>query len=96
MLTLSQGARLSKSQDGGILLDLDQGIFFSLNPVGARIVELLQGASGFPSIVQAIACEFRAPEDIVRKDVDDFLASLRKQRLLAGNESVNQSSSGNE
>ena len=96
MLTLSQGARLSKSQDGGILLDLDQGIFFSLNPVGARVVELLQGTSGLSSIVQAIVCEFRTPEEIVKKDVDDFLASLRKQQLVAEDESVDRSSSGDE
>lgn len=94
MLTLSQSARLSKSQDGGILLDLDQGVFFSLNPVGARIVELLQGTSGLSSIVQTIAREFRAPEEIVKKDVDDFLASLRKQQLVAGDASVGQSTSG--
>src|ERR1700677_2465719 len=94
MLTLSQSARLSKSQDGGILLDLDHGVFFSLNPVGARIVELLQGTSGLSSIVQTIAREFRAPEETVKKDVDDFLASLRKQQLVAGDASVGQSTSG--
>jgi Coenzyme PQQ synthesis protein D (PqqD) len=96
MLTLSPGARLSKSQDGGILLDLDHGVFFSLNPVGARIVELLQGASGLPSIVQVIVREFRTPEEIVKNDVDNFLASLRKQQLVAGDEAVGQSPSGDE
>jgi len=96
MLTLSQGARLSKSQDGGILLDLDHGVFFSLNPVGARIIELLQGASSLPSIVQAIVREFRVPQEIVKKDVDDFLASLQKQQLVTGDESVGQSGSGGE
>jgi Coenzyme PQQ synthesis protein D (PqqD) len=96
MLTLSQSARLSKSQDGGILLDLDHGVFFSLNPVGTRIVELLQRASALPSIVQTIVREFHAPEELVKNDVDDFLASLRKQRLVDGDESLGQSASGGE
>jgi hypothetical protein len=94
MLTLSQGTRLSKFQEGGVLLDLDQGVFFSLNPVGARVVELLQGASCLSFIVQTIVREFRAPEEIVKHDVADFLASLRKQRLVYGDESVGQSGSG--
>jgi hypothetical protein len=96
MLTLSQGARLSKSQDGGILLDLEHGVFFSLNPVGARIIELLRETPSLPSIVQAIVREFRVPQKIVEKDVDDFLASLQKQQLVTGDESVGQSASGGE
>ena len=96
MLTFSQGARLSKSQDGGILLDLDHGVFFNLNPVGARIVELLQGTSVLSSIVETIVREFDAPEEIVKNDVDDFLARLREQRLLHGEQSVDRSRSGDE
>jgi hypothetical protein len=94
MLTLSQGARLSKSQDGGILLDLDHGVFFNLNPVGARIVELLQAACLRSSIVETVANEFHAPEEIVKNDVDIFLASLREQRLLDEDRSVGRSGSG--
>lgn len=82
MLTLSPGVRLTKSQDGGILLDLDHGLFFHLNPVGARIVELLERGCDRQSLEGAIASEFRVSEGIVKRDVDDFLLSLREKRLL--------------
>jgi Coenzyme PQQ synthesis protein D (PqqD) len=88
MPTLSPGARLSKSTDGGILLDLDRGVFFHLNPVGTRIVELLERRCGLESIVHTIGCEFQTPEEIVKLDLDDFLVNLQAQRLLAGDRSA--------
>ena len=88
MLTLSPGARLSKSTDGGILLDLERGVFFHLNPVGTRIVELIERSCDVESIVHTIGCEFQAPEEIVKLDLDDFLVKLQKQRLVAGDRSA--------
>lgn len=82
MLTLSPGVRLTKSQDGAILLDLDHGLFFHLNPVGARIVELLERGCDRESLERSIGGEFRVSEGIVKRDVDDFLLSLRENRLL--------------
>ncbi len=91
MSTLSRGVRLAKSQDGGILLDIDHGVFFNLNPVGARIIELLQQDYDPSSLVRAIGSEFHAPHDIVKGDVDDFLSLLREQRLLNGTDADGRS-----
>lgn len=88
MLILSRGARLTKSQDGGILLDLDHGVFFNLNPVGARIVELLQRGCDHSSLARVIGREFHASAEIVNRDVDDFLSSLRNLGLLDGSRTV--------
>jgi len=82
MLTISRSARLSKSPDGGVLLDVDRGVIFSLNSVGTRIVELLQQGKEEMSVAEAIRREFQVSEDTARKDVADFLATLREQLLL--------------
>lgn len=82
MVTLSQGVRLAKSQDGGVLLDLDRGVFFNLNPVGARIIELLVGGCDRSSLTHLIGSEFHVSEEIVRPDVDEFLSSLWQHGLL--------------
>jgi Coenzyme PQQ synthesis protein D (PqqD) len=84
MLALSRDTRLAKSQDGGILLDLAHGVFFNVNPVGARIIELLHQGCDLSSLTRTIGREFRVSEEIVTRDVDDFLSSLRQQRLLRG------------
>jgi len=82
MLTISRSARLSKSTDGGVLLDADRGVIFSLNSVGTRIVELLQQGKDATSVAEAICQEFRVSADTARKDVSDFLVALREQLLL--------------
>ena len=82
MLTISRSARLSKSSDGGILLDVERGLVFSLNPVGIRIVELLQDGNDAPRLANTISQEFRISQEIARKDIADFLTALQEQHLL--------------
>jgi hypothetical protein len=82
MLTISRSARLSKSPDGGVVLDVDRGVIFSLNSVGARIVELLQQGKDAMSIVEAIRREFQVSEEMATKDVADFFTILREEHLL--------------
>jgi hypothetical protein len=82
VLTLSQDIRLAKSQDGGILLDLAHGVFFNLNPVGVRVIELLHQGHNLSSLTRTIGSEFHVSDEIVKRDVGDFLSSLRQQRLL--------------
>ena len=95
MLTLSQDIRLAKSQDGGILLDLVHGVFFNLNPVGVRIIELLRQGHDLSSLTRTIGSEFHVSDEIVKRDVDDFLSSLRQQRLLRP-EAARSRSDGNQ
>jgi hypothetical protein len=82
MFTISPSIRLAKSQDGGILLDTDGGTLFSLNPVGVRIVELLQEGHEAASLAETISGEFGVSPEIVRNDVANFLANLQEQQLL--------------
>ena len=83
MFTISESVRIAKSPDGGILLDVERGAMFSLNPVGARILELLQQKYSMLSLVAQIRQEFGAPEEMVRGDVEEFLSTLREHGLLA-------------
>src|ERR1700722_12125835 len=84
MLTISSSVRLTKSQDGGILLDVEQGQIFRLNPVGTRILELLEEGHDGPSLTHALSSELDVPEQVVREDVRDFLSQLRERRLIEG------------
>jgi len=82
MLSISKSVRLTKSQDGGILLDVDRGAIFSLNVVGTRIVELLQQQQSRSSLLRQVSCEFGVSEAAAAADLDEFLSILRKQELL--------------
>ena len=84
MPTISRSVRLTKSADGGVLLDVEQGAIFSLNAVGLRILELLQQGQTTASVVNRISREFGAPEQLVLEDVEGFLQSLAERGLLEG------------
>jgi hypothetical protein len=94
MLTISQFIRLTKSQDGGILLDVEHGAIFSLNPVGTRIIELLEEGQSLSSLVRQISREFGVSEEIVKGDVDEFLSSLQQQQLLNEQDTGNRPAQG--
>jgi hypothetical protein len=71
-----------ESEDGAALLDIQQGLCFSLTPVAARIWQLLKLNHPAEKIASLISVEFQAPHDQVDKDVAEFLGSLRQHKLL--------------
>lgn len=81
-LTTVPGVREVTSEDGAVLLDIEQGICFSLNPVGLKIWDLLKQKPSLDQIVDALATEFPIPRDQLRSDASEFIAALRAKNLL--------------
>jgi len=55
-----------------------------LNPVGARIWELIDGARSAAAIASTVAQEFEVPETTATSDTLDFIEALRDQKMLVG------------
>lgn len=72
-----------------VLLDLESGIYFGLNPVGSRIWQLLdekpQALSAICSIVEA---EFDAPREVIEADVLTLTGELVEQGLVVAAQSL--------
>lgn len=83
MYKLANGIRSTHGQDGAIVLDITQGQIFNLNPVGSRILELLEHGATEPEIVSVVSREFRTSEDVVASDVCEFINSLREHEILS-------------
>lgn len=81
-LTMVPGVREVTSEDGAVLLDVEQGICFSLNPVGLKIWDLLEKNNSLDQIVDALATEFPVPRDQLRLDASEFIDALRAKNLL--------------
>jgi hypothetical protein len=82
MYRVSESVRSAHGQDGAIVLDIRQGQMFNLNFVGSRILELLQGGSAQPQIVDQIVREFGIDCGRAEHDVQEFLKTLKKNRLV--------------
>jgi len=81
-ITIAPGVRQTASEDGAVLLDAEQGICFSLNPVGLTIWELLKQHPDVEHVVDALEQQFHLPRAQLRSDVLEFVAELDARRLI--------------
>lgn len=81
-IVIAPGVRETASEDGAVLLDIEQGICFSLNPVGLKIWELLKKHYSVDQITDALARDFSVPRPQLVSDITEFLQSLEAKRLL--------------
>ena len=81
-LVISPGVRETTSGDGAVLLDIEQGICFSLNPVGLRIWELLKTRSSIDQIADALVADFNVPRGQLLADTVEFVVALKTNHLV--------------
>src|SRR5579864_7855574 len=81
-IVIAPGVRETASEDGAVLLDIEQGICFSLNPVGLKIWELLKTRHSVDEIADDLAQDFPISRSQILSDVVEFLRSLEAKRLI--------------
>ena len=86
-LTVAKGVRETVNQDGAVLLDIDQGLCFSFNPVGTRIWEMIKDGMSEGEIADALQREFHLPHAQLLCDISDFVTQLENMRLV-GNQPI--------
>lgn len=81
-VTIAPGVREVVSEDGAVLLDIEQGVCFSLNSVGLRIWELLKMPCTLDQIADTLAREFSVPRSQVLSDAAEFIEALEAKHLI--------------
>jgi hypothetical protein len=81
-LAIAPGVREVASEDGAVLLDVEQGICFSLNPVGLRIWELLKKGCSLEQIADELGQEFPVSRPQLVSDAREFIAALEEKQLI--------------
>jgi len=85
---ISPEVRTTYSEDGAILLDINKGLCYSLNPVAARIwltIEASQGGITLDGIVGALETHFKVPRHQLGGDIDEYLSKLEDMGLVHQN-----------
>lgn len=72
----------SRVGDEAAVLDLDAGLYYSLDPVGARIFELLQQPTRLGEVVATLVDEYEIDEEAAGRDLLAFVADLYNRRLV--------------
>ena len=82
MCEVSAAVRITRNEDGGVVLDINRGKVFSLNGVGALIFERLRERQDETQIIEEISRQFDISVETVRPDFIEFLKSLEQQGLV--------------
>src|ERR1700754_4428990 len=77
-----EGVIVQEAQGQTVLLRLEDGSYYALDDVGARVWELCDGERTTDEIVEGMCAEFAAPRETIAADVLDFVSELREERLL--------------
>jgi len=79
---VSAEIRSARNADGGIVLDIDRGLMFRLNPVGALILEAIGKGCSEIEIAQEIAQLCSISEETAVADVREFVKSLKQHGVV--------------
>jgi hypothetical protein len=64
-------------------MEIKQGMMFTSNPVGGRILELLSQGASDDAVVDTISRECEAPPETVREDLASFVEQLRSYGIVS-------------
>jgi hypothetical protein len=79
--------QVSCNLDGDVvILSLSNGTYYELNPVAARVWEILQSPTAFADLRQAVEAEYDVVPERAQRDLTALLADLKKHGLLTEHE----------
>jgi hypothetical protein len=85
---VAKNVRATINREGAVLRDLKRGGSFALNPLGAKIWQLLQQGLATEQIIDKISADFHASRETVEADVRTFIQKLENQQLIVGEEAA--------
>jgi len=65
-----------------VMMDVDEGQYYELDPVGARVWNLLETDRSAADLCGVLAAEFDVDPDTCRHDVLEFLEEARAMRIV--------------
>lgn len=71
-----------KLLDEIVMLDLELGKYFALNPVASRVWELLEKPNSIEELCKSLLNEYQVEEEQCKKEVEALLEQLVKLKLI--------------
>ena len=68
--------------DEAVILDLDNGHYFSLNKVGIKIWEAINKQKSLKEILKLLKEEYQLPEKRLKNDLLTLVKDLKKEELI--------------
>lgn len=81
-ISISEQILTQNIDDELVLLHIDTGRYFGLQPIGHRIWQLLSEHKDTDQVYTALLSEYTVDGATLRQDLDELVASLLDARLL--------------
>ena len=72
----------SQIDDEVVMMDVEKGAYFGLNPVGSIIWEIMEKPHGLDDVITRLTREYEVTEKQCKADIKPFIESLLKADLL--------------
>jgi hypothetical protein len=72
----------TETEYGAVLLNMDTGRYWTLNPTGALVVRVLLGGGSTAEAAEAVTGDYDVDAATASKDVDNLLTQLRAAGLI--------------
>ena len=81
-ITIPKSVLFQKVGEEVVLLSLDSGVYFGLDPVGARIWELIAAQKNLDEVAATIAEEYDAAREQIDTDLESLVRELQEKQLI--------------
>jgi len=91
---VSPDVRSTYSEDGAVLLDIQKGLCYSLNPVAARVwstVEASPSGVDLRGLVDVMETHYTISREQLERDIKEYLAKLEHTGLVQRNGLLHES-----
>jgi len=82
VLQRNQSLIAVKVDDELVMMDGDQGVYISLNPIGAVVWENLENPIRYEALIQLLLEKYDVTLEACERDVEIFLKRLNDAKLL--------------
>jgi hypothetical protein len=82
MVTVTPNLRSIVDHDGAVILDISRNSMTTLDAVGAYVWDRLGKGLSVDAIVTELARDTGAEQEMVAKDVDEFMEQLKSRHLV--------------
>ena len=82
MVSRNEAIVFTDLDDTIVMMDVDEGKYYELDPIGVRIWTLLETSRTAADICDALAAQFDVDPDTCRNDTLEFLQTASSMRIV--------------
>jgi hypothetical protein len=80
---IAQNVMVREVKDGAVLLDVEKGIYFGLDPIGLQVWRLISEGNSLVSICDELLEEYEVSKSTLTTDIHNLMKDLSAQGLVS-------------